>query len=55
MVALVLTGCHGALVQALEQRHLQSCVWWSNPLARGVTATGGVDVRECLAQRHTWP
>lgn len=55
LLALLLCGCHGQLIAALEQRQVASCIWWSNPLSRGVTATGGMDVRACLAQCHTWP
>lgn len=54
---LLCTGCTGALVDALEARHVQSCIWWQSLLgtARGVTATGQADLGQCLAQRHTWP
>ena len=55
LLTLVLSGCHGPLVAALEERHVQSCVWSSLPWGRAVTATGGVDVQTCLTQRHTWP
>lgn len=58
MIGLALglwTGCTGQLVQALEARQARSCIWFTGPFARGVTATGGVDVQTCLAQRHTWP
>ena len=57
LVLLCCAGCHGQLVHALEERHIASCIWWHGPLgsSRGVTATGGMDVRACLAQCHTWP
>lgn len=48
LLALLLAGCHGALVHALEQRQLSSCVWWSGPFARGVTSTGGMPLERCL-------
>ena len=48
LLALLLAGCHGALVDALEQRQVASCVWWSGPFGRGVTATGGVPLATCL-------
>lgn len=48
---LLLAGCHGALIHALEERHVTSCVWWSGPLgmSHAVTATGGMSLQECLA------
>lgn len=49
LLALLCTGCHGALVDALEQRQVASCVWWSGPFGRGVTATGGVPLATCLS------
>ena len=52
LLALCLcTGCTGALVDALEQRQVASCIWWNSTLtgARSISATGGVDIRECLA------
>ena len=52
LLALLLTGCHGHLIDALNERHAASCVWWeTRPFgaARGVTATGGVPIAACLA------
>ena len=52
VLLLLLTGCTGALIDALNERQAASCIWWSTgPLgfSRGVTATGGVDIRECIA------
>lgn len=50
LAALLCSGCHGALVQALDERQAASCVWWSVPWgARGVTATGGAALSTCLA------
>lgn len=51
LLALLLAGCHGALVSALNERRVTSCVYWSNPLTgiRGVSATGGMDLQTCLA------
>jgi len=49
---LLLTGCTGRLVEALNERQIASCVWWeSRPFSgvRGVTATGGADLATCLA------
>lgn len=50
LLALLSSGCHGQLVAALEERQVQSCVWWSNPFGRGVTSTGGLPLQTCLAQ-----
>lgn len=47
-LALLLAGCHGALVGALEQRQVASCVWWKSPFAHGVTSTGGMPLDACL-------
>lgn len=50
VLVLLCAGCHGALVDALEQRQVQSCVWFTGPLGgHGVTATGGVPLGTCLA------
>jgi hypothetical protein len=49
LLALLCGGCHGQLIQALEQRHVSSCIWWSTPWGgKGVTATGGQSLAECL-------
>jgi hypothetical protein len=51
-LCLLLAGCHGQLIDALQERQIHSCVWWeTQPFksARGVTATGGVDITTCLA------
>lgn len=49
LLALLLAGCHGALVDALEQRQVASCVWFSTPFARGVSSTGGQPLSACLS------
>jgi hypothetical protein len=49
LLALLLGGCHGQLVQALEERQAASCLWWRSPFGSGVTATGGVPLERCLA------
>ena len=49
LLALLLAGCTGALVNALEQREVASCVWWTSPFARGVSSTGGQPLSACLA------
>lgn len=51
LLGLLLTGCHGALVDALEQRQVQSCLWFRGPLGGGygVTSTGGIPLATCLA------
>ena len=49
LLILLSSGCTGMLVDALEQRQVQSCVWFSGPLGgHGVTATGGMPLAECL-------
>lgn len=50
-LCLLLTGCTSQLVDALEERQVASCIWWSGALtgARGVTATGGVPLATCLS------
>lgn len=50
VLALLCAGCTGQLVDALEQRQVQSCIWWRGPLqGHGVTATGGVPLATCLS------
>lgn len=49
LALLLCTGCHGQLVDALEQRQVASCVWFSTPFGHGVTATGGVPLATCLS------
>jgi hypothetical protein len=51
LLCLLLAGCHGALVDALETRHVASCIWFTGPLGMShvVTATGGMSLQECLA------
>ena len=51
LLTLSLSGCTGWLVEGLEQRQVQSCVWFAGPLGggHGVTATGGVPLATCLA------
>lgn len=50
VLALLCVGCTGWLVDGLEQRQVQSCVWFTGPLGgHGVTATGGVPLATCLA------
>jgi hypothetical protein len=51
LLAVLLTGCHGQVIDALEQRQVQSCVWWTTPIlgTRGVSATGGLPLATCLA------
>lgn len=49
---LLLQGCTGALIDALDKRQTNSCIWWStSPLTgtHGVTATGGASLEACLA------
>lgn len=48
LLVLLASGCTGQLVAALEQRELASCVWWTTPFARGVSATGGQKLSDCL-------
>ena len=43
----------GRLAETLNARELQSCLWYTGnagpyAMVRGVTATGGVAIRECL-------
>ena len=51
VLALLCAGCTGVLIDALEQRHVASCVWWNSAItgARSVSATGGADLAVCLA------
>jgi hypothetical protein len=49
LLALLVGGCTGPIVQALEERQAASCLWWSTPFGRGVTSTGGVPLAQCLA------
>lgn len=51
LLTLLSSGCHGQLVETLNQRHVASCVWWNSALtgARSVSATGGADLATCLA------
>jgi hypothetical protein len=51
LLCVLLSGCHGALIDALERRQVASCVWWDGPfgLSKGVTATGGIAIETCLA------
>lgn len=51
LTCLLCTSCTGALVDALEQRQVQSCLFFAGPLGGGygVTATGGVPLATCLA------
>lgn len=49
LLALLLTGCHGQLVAALEERQVASCIWYSSPFGHGVTATGTATLAQCLA------
>jgi hypothetical protein len=52
LLCLLLAGCHGALVDALQERQVASCIWWeTQPFksARGITATGGASLETCLA------
>lgn len=52
LTLLLFTGCTGWLIDDLNQRHVQSCVWWETKpfgAARGITATGGADLATCLA------
>jgi hypothetical protein len=51
LLALLLSGCTGMLIDRLNERHVQSCVWFSNPIsgARSITATGGLDIATCLS------
>ena len=50
LFCLLTGGCTGVLVHALEERQVASCVWWSTgPFGtRGVSATGGMPLAECL-------
>jgi uncharacterized membrane protein len=50
LAGLLLGGCTGTLVDRLNERQVQSCVWWHTMwgTARGVTATGGTDINVCL-------
>jgi hypothetical protein len=50
LALLLLSGCHGMMVDSLNQRHIQSCVWWQSGITglRSVSATGGVDIQTCL-------
>ena len=50
LLAVLLTGCHAPLIATLERRQVASCVWWSGPFGfgRGVSATGGMPLAECL-------
>lgn len=49
VVAILLGGCHGAMIDAMQERQIASCWWWRGPLGgHGVTATGGIDIRTCL-------
>ena len=52
LLTVFCTGCHGQLVAALEDRQVQSCIYWHGGLlsGHGVTATGGVPLSLCLAQ-----
>ena len=51
LLALGLSGCTGALIDQLQERHVSSCIWTSSPLSsmRAVTATGSATIAECLA------
>lgn len=51
LLALLLSGCTGQLVEVLEARQVASCVWWQGALTgtHGVTATGGTPLAQCLA------
>jgi len=51
LLALLLSGCTGQLVDRLNERQVSSCIWWSGPLgfSRGITATGGATMHECVA------
>lgn len=49
LLCVVLGGCTGALVQALEERQAASCVYWRTPWASGVTSTAGTPIERCLA------
>ena len=50
LLALLLSGCTGWLVEDLEKRHVSSCVWFTSPFTgvRGVTATGSATISQCL-------
>lgn len=51
LLALLLSGCTGWLIDDLERRQVQSCVFWeTRPFgaARGITATGGASLERCL-------
>jgi hypothetical protein len=50
---LILDGCGPSLdhlVNTLEARRVQSCVYWAGIFgqAKGVTSTGGVPIETCL-------
>ena len=51
LALLLCTGCHGQVIDSLNQRHIASCVWWNSAItgARSVSATGGADLATCLA------
>jgi hypothetical protein len=52
LVCLLLAGCHGVLIDSLQERGIQSCVFWeTQPFksAHGITATGGIPIETCLA------
>lgn len=57
LVCLLLTSCHGALIDALETRHAQSCVYWRGIFqqVKGVTSTGGVPLAQCLERLGITP
>jgi hypothetical protein len=50
LLALLVGGCTGSLVGALEERQVASCLYWSTPFGRGVTSTGGVPLERCLSE-----
>ena len=52
---LLCVGCHGQLIEALNQRQVASCVWWNSPFGRGVSATGGMPLQACLAHCQPFP
>lgn len=51
LACLACMGCTGWLIEGLEQRQVQSCIYWSGALTggHGVTATGGVPLATCLS------
>ena len=51
LLALILSGCHGMVVERLESRGVKSCVFWNSQITglRAVSATGGLPVEVCLA------